>query len=185
MPIRRCTADGKPGYKWGEGGKCYTGPGARAKARRQGVAVEISRGRFKVHNKGLFDTFEERVIDDGVTVIFAKYKALDRWTTQEVQFDEEKFDVEHMIVWLEEHNHLPIDVCLEEWNPEEEKDPLVQLAMVDELVANLTETKDKLTSEIDEVVLELSKCINPGLDNETLPAVVRLARKRLAELSPN
>lgn len=24
MPIKRCTSNGKPGYKWGDQGKCYT-----------------------------------------------------------------------------------------------------------------------------------------------------------------
>jgi len=47
MPIKRCTSDDKPGYKWGDEGKCYTyntdDEGSRReaekKARIQGIAI--------------------------------------------------------------------------------------------------------------------------------------------------
>jgi hypothetical protein len=37
MPLKRC---GKDGWKWGDSGECYTGPGAKKKAIKQGVAIE-------------------------------------------------------------------------------------------------------------------------------------------------
>ena len=40
MPLKKCTIDGKAGYQWGDAGKCYTGPGAKKKAIKQGVAIE-------------------------------------------------------------------------------------------------------------------------------------------------
>jgi len=40
MPVQRCTSNGKSGYRWGTKGKCYTGPGAKKKAIKQGVAIE-------------------------------------------------------------------------------------------------------------------------------------------------
>ena len=40
MPLKKCTADGKAGYQWGDAGKCYTGPDAKKKAIKQGVAIE-------------------------------------------------------------------------------------------------------------------------------------------------
>ncbi len=47
MPLKRCQSDGKPGYKWGDAGKCYTyTPGddvarkqAKQKAIKQGIAM--------------------------------------------------------------------------------------------------------------------------------------------------
>lgn len=42
MPIQRCTTGGRSGYRWGKGGKCYTGPGARKKAHRQERAIRAS-----------------------------------------------------------------------------------------------------------------------------------------------
>lgn len=53
MPIKSCTTDGKPGYKWGESGKCYTyTPGdkasmkaAKAKAIKQAVAASYKGGK--------------------------------------------------------------------------------------------------------------------------------------------
>ena len=40
MPLKNCTVDGKAGYQWGNAGKCYTGPDAKKKAIKQGVAIE-------------------------------------------------------------------------------------------------------------------------------------------------
>lgn len=53
MPLERCTSGGRPGYRWGKHGKCYTyTPGnarsrsvARARAMRQGRAIEMSKHR--------------------------------------------------------------------------------------------------------------------------------------------
>lgn len=40
MPIQRCQCPSGPtGYRWGESGTCYCGPGARAKAERQAAAI--------------------------------------------------------------------------------------------------------------------------------------------------
>jgi len=41
MPVRR---SGK-GYQYGESGKVYTGPGAKAKAEKQGRAIKHSQTR--------------------------------------------------------------------------------------------------------------------------------------------
>lgn len=43
MPVKKCSTQGKVGYKYGDSGKCYTGSGAKAKAKKQGVAIEISK----------------------------------------------------------------------------------------------------------------------------------------------
>lgn len=45
MPLKQCTSDGKSGYKWGDEGKCYTGRDGRAKALRQGRAIEANKGK--------------------------------------------------------------------------------------------------------------------------------------------
>lgn len=47
MPVKRCTKNGKSGHKWGEAGTCYTGPGAEAKAKRQGRAVKANQSKKK------------------------------------------------------------------------------------------------------------------------------------------
>lgn len=39
----KCSNDGKSGYKYGDSGHCYTGPGAKKKAAKQGAAIEISK----------------------------------------------------------------------------------------------------------------------------------------------
>lgn len=50
MPLKTCKSGGRPGYKWGASGKCYTyTPGntqsrvvAKKKAIKQGLAIERS-----------------------------------------------------------------------------------------------------------------------------------------------
>jgi len=44
MPVKKCKVDRKSGWKWGNSGKCYTGPGAREKAEKQG---RVSKSRSK------------------------------------------------------------------------------------------------------------------------------------------
>lgn len=43
MPVKGCSKNGKPGKKYGNSGKCYTGKSATAKAKRQGRAIETSK----------------------------------------------------------------------------------------------------------------------------------------------
>lgn len=50
MPVQRCSKDGKAGWKYGKEGTCYTGPGAKEKAIKQGQAIEIN--RHKTDAKG-------------------------------------------------------------------------------------------------------------------------------------
>jgi len=45
MPVQRCSRSGKSGFKFGSSGKCYTGPGAKSKAKRQGRAIKSSQSK--------------------------------------------------------------------------------------------------------------------------------------------
>lgn len=47
MPLMRCTSNGKSGWKFGKSGKCYTGPGAKKKAAKQGAAIK-SQGKRSI-----------------------------------------------------------------------------------------------------------------------------------------
>lgn len=42
MPPQRCQRSGVKGWRWGTSGKCFTGKGAKAKAERQGRAIEAA-----------------------------------------------------------------------------------------------------------------------------------------------
>lgn len=50
MPLIRVMQDGKEGWKFGESGTAYFGPGGRGKARRQGAAIKISQSRRRAMN---------------------------------------------------------------------------------------------------------------------------------------
>jgi hypothetical protein len=52
-----CTADGKSGYKWGNSGKCYTGPDAKTKAALQGRAIEANKA---LEAKKAMEAMEEK-----------------------------------------------------------------------------------------------------------------------------
>lgn len=39
MPVHEVTVDGRKGYRWGDSGKVYFGPDAKAKAEAQGRAA--------------------------------------------------------------------------------------------------------------------------------------------------
>ena len=43
MPLKRCRKQGKQGWKWGDTGVCYTGQNAKARAMRQGRAIEANK----------------------------------------------------------------------------------------------------------------------------------------------
>ena len=59
MPLKKCTIDNKSGYKWGNEGKCYTGPEGKKKAIKQGLVIE---GPEKFSQKALeeISDYEER-----------------------------------------------------------------------------------------------------------------------------
>lgn len=42
MPLKKCVVNGKQGWKWGDEGKCYTGPDAKKKALEQAKAIRAS-----------------------------------------------------------------------------------------------------------------------------------------------
>lgn len=47
MPVQKCQYKGKQGFKFGETGKCFTGKQGRAKATKQGKAINISQKKNK------------------------------------------------------------------------------------------------------------------------------------------
>jgi hypothetical protein len=61
MPLKKCSDKGKSRWKWGNQGHCYTGPGAKKKAIKQGIAVE---GPEKFAQ--IASTFEESATIDEV-----------------------------------------------------------------------------------------------------------------------
>jgi len=44
MPLMRCRLDDKPGYKWGEEGKCYTYEPGNEKSRAKAKLKAIKQG---------------------------------------------------------------------------------------------------------------------------------------------
>ena len=47
MPVQRCMKNGKPGWRWGSRGKCFTGKDARKRALADRKRIEF----FKRKNK--------------------------------------------------------------------------------------------------------------------------------------
>lgn len=40
MPLQKCQNNNESGWRWGNSGHCYTGPGGKKKAIKQGIAIE-------------------------------------------------------------------------------------------------------------------------------------------------
>ncbi len=47
MPVKRCQRDGKPGYKWGDEGKCYTYTPGDDSSREQAKNKALEQGQAK------------------------------------------------------------------------------------------------------------------------------------------
>jgi hypothetical protein len=62
VPLKECNNEGKSGWKWGDSGHCYTGPGAKKKAIKQGVAIE---GPDKFAEKASEEEFKEALLTVG------------------------------------------------------------------------------------------------------------------------
>jgi hypothetical protein len=65
MPIKRCSIDGKDGWKYGDSGTCYSGPDGKRKAIAQAIAV----------NKGQPPTNEK--LNDLIEVLAVKKTGFD------------------------------------------------------------------------------------------------------------
>lgn len=52
MPVKECSENGRPGFKWGDEGKCYTYPpnneGAKSKAKKSAILQGIAIGDYKL-----------------------------------------------------------------------------------------------------------------------------------------
>lgn len=80
MPINNCSNDGKPGYKWGDSGACYTytqgDKGSMDAARKKALAQATAMGEFKVEK-----TTEEISLQlaEDVVDLYIIQKSLTQW----------------------------------------------------------------------------------------------------------
>jgi hypothetical protein len=83
MPVNSCSSNGKPGYKWGDAGKCYTytaGDEASMKAaKKKALAQGIAIGDIEVKNQEVMSKIaedlaeEEAMLATALTAIAEKY----------------------------------------------------------------------------------------------------------------
>ena len=73
MPIKSCQKGNKSGFKWGDSGTCYTGPEAKKKAHKQGVAIEMSKKRRG--EKSEFASQKENLLAKIQDVLFGKKRS--------------------------------------------------------------------------------------------------------------
>lgn len=66
MPLRRCQKDGKKGWAWGHSA-CQTGPNAREKARKIGIAIELQK-----QSKGQPSEFDKAALPSASMIESAK-----------------------------------------------------------------------------------------------------------------
>ncbi len=68
MPLKRCTRDGKSGWKFGDSGHCYLGPNAKKDAIKQGIKI-YGPEKFKkiMKEEGLQKDLASELIEDSET----------------------------------------------------------------------------------------------------------------------
>lgn len=61
MPLKRCTQDGKSGWKFGDSGKCYVGPEGKKLAIKQGIKIHGPKEFERIMKHG--DASKEELVD--------------------------------------------------------------------------------------------------------------------------
>jgi hypothetical protein len=69
VPLQQCQLDGKPGFQWGDGGKCYTYDAADAPDKERARRAALEQGRaMMVHKEQIVELFAQGQILEGATV---------------------------------------------------------------------------------------------------------------------
>jgi hypothetical protein len=79
MPIKSCESDKKPGFKWGDQGKCYTytpkNEGSKRNARKKATAQGIAIGDIKLEGLRVsFDYHDTLTTDKGKKLLEKEFK---------------------------------------------------------------------------------------------------------------
>lgn len=79
MPIKQCEEKGKPGFKWGDAGKCYTyspyNEGSKKNAKKSATAQGLAIGDIKLEGVRVsFDYHETLTTDKGKTLLEKELK---------------------------------------------------------------------------------------------------------------
>ena len=61
MPLKRCSDNNNNGWKWGDQGKCYTGPDGKKKAIKQGIVIEGPK-KFREKASLIEESFSEEEV---------------------------------------------------------------------------------------------------------------------------
>ena len=77
MPVENCNYDGKPGFKWGSSGKCYTYQPddkesmrmAKEKATKQGMAINVNKIQKYQEDNLVFGWANVSMRNDGTQIV--------------------------------------------------------------------------------------------------------------------
>lgn len=111
MPIHTCTdGQGRSGFRFGDRGTCYTGPGAWTRALQQGRAIKVRQRAARI---AAATSFGEEALGEGTTegpvVGFGPRRttpgAFQRSTkVQSLLFPVEQYTEREVRLWVEDHN---------------------------------------------------------------------------------
>ena len=129
MPVKGCQENGKPGFKWGDQGKCYTyTPGnevskkrAHDKAIKQGRAIQVNKTFYcECIDCGYKTETDNHCMDIKCPKCGGEMRRADRSGigksidkasgVQSLRFDKKKFNRQQAISWAKSHGFKSGDV---------------------------------------------------------------------------
>lgn len=107
MPAQQCQRDNKSGWKWGDEGYCYIGEGAKAKAEKQGAAIEASRVEKQMARK------IETVIVSKASIDMGNAQSVDQFMAS-MREAGKNFHSDAEWLWVEEVTPSTVVFCVED-----------------------------------------------------------------------
>ena len=74
MPLKKCQKDGKSGWKFGDSGHCYTGPGGKKKAIKQGLNMDPEYFKNKASDEEFAIAIEDLSLQEKVLLTLERTK---------------------------------------------------------------------------------------------------------------
>ena len=174
MPVKKCTENGKNGFKWGDSGKCYTYTEGNAASKKRAKDKAIQQGRAIQVNKTL------EVLES-----LSKTKSSE---VQSLRFNKKNFNKDQAIAWARSYGFKCNDIeetdnhyDLNQFNPEgciKSGDPTKITPGVTAYVCTVSKKKAKNSDKIEDKNTESTKTEEKSILQEKEKSIVTKEEKK-------